>query len=194
MPDRKLIIKSEYERIVFGEVYIPGQEDTDGNIMTADEIKKSCYNFMKNQRTHNIDMMHNYQSTGSYIVENFIARKNDPDDFIEGSWVAGTKIESDEVWDKILKGDLNCYSLAGFSKDLDKKIDTVKRVIEATGETFSNLDEIIPPHTHSFSVKFDDSNKVIPAFSGERMGHTHRITSTSVTDQSFGHSHRYVSE
>lgn len=40
MTDKKFVVKADYERVVIGEVYIPGQEDAHGNIMTAEEIKK----------------------------------------------------------------------------------------------------------------------------------------------------------
>lgn len=193
MTDLKFVVKTEYERIVIGEVYIPGQEDAHGNIMTADEIKKACYNFMKNERTHNIDFMHNEEPTGSYLVENFIARKDDPDGFVEGAWVAATKIESDKLWDRILKGEINCYSLSG-NTTVNSQTEVVDRVVEASGFTFKNLDELIPAHSHSYEVKFDEDNKVIPTKSGEALGHRHNIDAYSVTEESFGHVHRYALE
>ena len=191
MENRKLVVKNDYERVVIGEVYIPNQEDAHGNIMTAEEIKKACYDFMKNQRTFNIDLMHNEEPTGSYLVENFIARSEDPDGFIEGSWVAATKIESDEIWSKILKGIINCYSLQGHTF-LDKKVEEVERVVETSGDTQKNLDELIPPHSHKFELKFNEDNKVIPASTDESLGHTHQILSSSITEEAFGHTHRYI--
>lgn len=193
MSQKKLVIKGDYERIVIGEVYIPGQEDAHGNIMTAEEIKKACYNFMKNERTHNIDFMHNEEPTGSYLVENFIARTDDPDGFIEGAWVAATKIESDGLWNRILKGEINCYSLSG-NTSLTTQTEVVDRVVEATGFTFKNLDEMIPPHTHAYEVKFDENNKVITTKTGDALGHRHVISAYSVTEESFGHVHRYALE
>ncbi len=192
MFERKLVIKdsTEYERIVFGEIYVPGQEDAHGDIMTAEEIKKAAYAFMKNQRTHNIDLMHNNEPTGDYLVESFIARAGDCDGFVEGAWVGATKIESDEVWNKILKGEINCYSLEGLT-NLDKKVETVTRIKEAEGITQENLDELIPPHTHSFNIKFDDNNKIILTNTGISHGHNHIIRSASTTEVRFGHAHRY---
>jgi len=192
MIPRKLVIKDdkEYERVVFGEIYVPGQEDAHGDIMTAEEIKKAAYGFMKNQRTHNIDLMHNNEPTGDYLVETFIARSSDPDGFVEGAWVGATKIESDEVWGKILKGEINCYSLEGLT-NLDQRVETVQRVVEAEGDTQENLDELIPPHTHTFKIKFDDENKIIVANTGMSQGHNHIIRSASTTEVRFGHAHRY---
>lgn len=191
MSDRKLVIKQEYERIVMGEVYVPGQEDAHGNIMTSAEIKKACYAFMKNQRTYNIDLMHNNEATGDFLVENFIARANDPDGFLEGSWVAATKIESDSTWNKILKGEINCYSLAGLTL-LDKRVETVDRVVEVKGHTKDNLDDMVPPHKHSFHIEFDENNQVIPTNTGMAHGHIHPILAGSSTEKKFGHSHRYT--
>jgi hypothetical protein len=192
MIERKLVVKdgTEYERVVFGEIYVPGQEDAHGDIMTAEEIKKAAYGFMKNQRTHNIDLMHNNEPTGDYLVESFIARAGDSDGFIEGSWVGATKIESDEVWNKILKGEINCYSLEGLT-NLDQRVETVTRIKEAEGETQENLDELIPPHTHSFNIKFNDDNKIIITNTGTSHGHNHIIRSASTTEVRFGHAHRY---
>ena len=192
MIERKLVVKDgkDYERVVFGEIYVPGQEDAHGDIMTAEEIKKAAYAFMKNQRTHNIDLMHNNEATGDYLVESFIARSEDPDNFIEGSWVGATKIESDEVWNKILKGEINCYSLEGLT-NLDQRTEVVPRIVEAEGETQENLDELIPAHTHSFSIKFDEENKIIITNSGISHGHNHLIRSASTTEARFGHAHRY---
>ena len=193
MSTKHLVVKSEYERIVAGEVYVPGQEDAHGNIMTADEIKKACYNFMKNKRTYNIDLMHNNSPTGDYLVEIFIARPNDPDGFIEGAWVAFTKIDSDEIWNKILKGEINCYSLAGLTT-LDRKVETVERVVDVKGKTKENLDEMVPSHSHPFHIKFDDDNQVIPTNTGMSAGHSHPILAGSSTEEKFGHSHRYTLE
>lgn len=193
MTDKKFVVKADYERVVIGEVYIPGQEDAHGNIMTAEEIKKACYNFMKNERTHNIDFMHNEEPTGCYLVENFIARRDDPDGFVEGSWVAATKIESDSLWNRILKGEINCYSLSG-NTELSRQVEVVDRIVEATGDTFKNLDEVVPEHTHTYKVHFDDDNKVIPTKTGVTLSHDHLITAYSVTEESFRHVHRYALE
>lgn len=193
MKDKKIIIKDAYERVVIGEVYIPGQVDTQGSIMTAEEIKKSAYDFMRKQRLYNVDMQHNNKATGSYVVESFIARANDPDGFVEGAWVAATKIESDEVWEMVLKGELNGYSLAG-SSDASRKVDLVEVPVEASGVTQRNLDDLVPPHSHGFSVKFDDNLKVIRTVTEPCMGHSHDIISNTCTEDNFGHSHRYALE
>lgn len=193
MTQKKLVIKGDYERVVIGEVYIPGQEDAHGNIMTAEEIKKACYNFMKNERTHNIDFMHNEEPTGSYLVENFLARRDDPDGFIEGAWVAATKIESDEIWNKILKGEINCYSLSG-NTALSTQTEVVDRFAAASGYTHKNIDEMIPPHTHSYNIEFDEDNNVLPTKTELSLGHRHDISAYSVTEETFGHVHRYALE
>ena len=44
-----------------------------------------------------------------YVIESFIARENDPT-FVEGSWVVGMYVEADDVWERILSGELNGYS------------------------------------------------------------------------------------
>lgn len=187
---KNLVIKNEYERIVFGEVYSPLFVDSQMDAMTADEIKKSAYNFMREGRVNKIDLMHNFQETGSYVVESFIARKNDPDEFIEGSWVLGVKIESDEVWTKILKGEINGFSLAGSGdgKRVDEPLDLTSYT---KGETFKSMDGLLPEHQHNFELSTDKFGRVIKTETTEALGHIHTISKTTATDMVMEHSHRF---
>lgn len=108
----KLVIKSEDRRLVYGEVYAPLHIDTDKEAMTASEIEKMAHNFLSRGLTNKIDIGHNLQESGSVIVESFIARKNDPDGFIEGSWVIGVLVPED-VWPAVKNGELNGFSFYG---------------------------------------------------------------------------------
>lgn len=189
--DRKhLIIKSEHERLVFGEVYVPGLVDTDGETMTSDEIKKAAYNFMREQRITKIDLQHNTQETGSYVVESFIARSGDPDGFVEGSWVIGTKIESDLLWDMVLKGDLNGFSLYGAANVAQKRT-VIDKLVAIKGDTDSNMDDVIPSHTHYLELSFNDDGAAIKTSTSEVLGHKHDVITTTATEEAFGHSHRF---
>lgn len=185
-----LVIKSEHERLVFGEVYVPNVIDTDGETMTAEEIKKAAYNFMREQRITKIDYLHNTKETGSYVVESFIARPNDPDNFTEGSWVIGAKIESDDLWSKVLKGDINGFSLYGGAK-INKVTTSVDKLVAVKGDTESNLDGVIPEHSHFLELGFDDTGRAIKTNTSEVLGHKHLVVTTTATEESFGHSHRF---
>ena len=107
------IKKTDAERqIVYGEVYVPNEKDTDGNFMTAAEIEKMAHGFMEAVRVQKIDKEHNGSTVEGVVVESFIARKGDPD-FTEGAWVLGTKVTKAETWEAIKKGEITGYSIAG---------------------------------------------------------------------------------
>jgi len=59
-------------------VYSSLHIDTDGEAMTADEIEKMAYKFISDGNIRKIDVGHNNEESGSFIVESFIARKRWP--------------------------------------------------------------------------------------------------------------------
>nr|WP_088325943.1 XkdF-like putative serine protease domain-containing protein [Bacillus cereus] len=112
--DVTIITKSDDpQKLVYGVVYEPGVEDAHEDFMTAAEIEKAAHKFMKDAQ--NIDTQHDFVSGAGEVVESYIA----PADFEingvsiqKGSWVIATKA-SDEVWEKIEKGLITGYSMAG---------------------------------------------------------------------------------
>jgi len=187
----RLVIKSESERIVLGEVYAPMQIDTDGEAMTAEEIKKMAYGFMRDGLTDKIDLNHNYQETGCYVVESFLACPGDPRGFIEDSWVLGVKIEPDQLWEKVLNGEVNGYSFCGGvkKKQITAKIQVVRRM---SGVTEKSTSEIMPAHSHQLDITFNDDGKIIQAMTDEKLDHFHDIKKTTATEKMLGHSHRII--
>ena len=102
----------EAKQIVYGEVYKPDVEDTDGNWMTHETIEKMAHDFMSNLKNDQIDRNHTGLKDKGTIVESFIVRKGDPD-FIEGAWVVGVHVPDKEVWQQIMKGELTGFSIEG---------------------------------------------------------------------------------
>ena len=100
------------KQIVYGEVYVPDREDTDGNFMNAETIENMAHDFLANKYNSQISEEHDGNEDKGCIVESFIARKGDPD-FIEGSWVIGVYVPDKEVWDKVESGLLSGFSLEG---------------------------------------------------------------------------------
>ncbi len=108
------IIKIDEElRIVKGVVYKPNVKDAHGDWMTKEDIRKAAYDFMKNVRLKNIDVRHNLQRIDAYVCESYIAKDNDPDGYPAGSWVVAVKIEDDEVWQEVLNGEYQGFSMYG---------------------------------------------------------------------------------
>lgn len=65
-------------RIVYGEVYAPDVIDSQGDTMSAAEIRKMAHHFLAEGRVKQIDVQHNNQVCGAKVVESFIAREGDP--------------------------------------------------------------------------------------------------------------------
>lgn len=113
----KMIIKKaegdDPERIVFGIVAEPHEEDTEGDWESAEDIQKALYNFMGGGAI--FKMNHSGGAVDAKLLEAYIA----PVDFqIEGkvvkkgSWVQALRVDAD-IFSKIEKGELTGFSMAG---------------------------------------------------------------------------------
>lgn len=105
------------ERIVYGIVYEPDEEDSQGDEANAEEIRKAAYQFMEEVQTFKV--MHKGKKVKVRILENYIA----PVDFTiegksvkKGSWVLVTRILDAKIWKAIKKGKLTGYSMAGYAR------------------------------------------------------------------------------
>lgn len=176
----------DWEQVVFAEVLVPETPNVYGDYWTRDSIREAAYTFMRDG--FGIDINHdNVDMTGNiYVVETFIARDGDTD-FIPGSWVVAMKIEDAEIWQKVLNNELNGYSyeaIVAFLKGTLRMEDNGMR----TGYTEPDLTD---GHTHAFMVIVDEQNRPISGGTSEVNGHSHTITSHTVTDEASGHTHRY---
>jgi len=109
------IVKSdEVNQIIEGVVYEPNVKDTQDDWMSAVDIRKAAYNFMKEARTAGgVDTNHDLVPVEAYVCESYIAKAADPMGHPEGSWVVAIKIEDDEVWQGVLNGDFEGLSMYG---------------------------------------------------------------------------------
>lgn len=178
--------RPEWEQVVFAEVLVPETRNVYGDYWTRDGIRDAAYLFMK--EGFGIDIDHdNIDRTGTmYVVESFLARDSDPD-FIPGSWVVATKIEDPVIWEAILNNEINGYSyeaVIAFLQGVLKMDDDGVR----TGVTEPDLTD---GHVHTFMVLVDEDNRPVSGGTDEVHGHSHSISTHTVTDAAAGHTHRY---
>lgn len=109
--------KDKDQRIVYGIVYEPGVEDSQGDSATAEEIEKAAHQFMVEVQTFKV--MHKGKTANVKVLESYIA----PQDLTiagtkisKGTWVLVTKVFDDKVWKAIKDGELTGYSMAGYAK------------------------------------------------------------------------------
>lgn len=109
--------KAAEERIVYGIVYEPDVEDSQGDEANAEEIRKAAYQFMEEVQTFKV--MHKGKNVKVRILENYIAPvdfKIEGKSISKGSWVLVTRILDNKIWKAIKKGKLTGYSMAGYAR------------------------------------------------------------------------------
>ncbi len=187
----RIVVKSEDRRLVYGEVYAPWQIDTDGETMTPEAIEGMAHRFLAAGRTNKIDIQHDGKESGALVVESFIARKDDPDDFVLGSWVLGVVIPK-EHWGAVKSGEINGFSFAGpVAKESTRaKVRMTKRLVGTTEK--SEDGGLLPPHTHKLDLTFDDTGRITKGTTDIVLGHAHEVQRTTATERALEHSHRMI--
>ena len=191
--EKRILIKSEEERLVYGEVYRPMDVDTDQEAMTAVEIRKMAHAFIYKGLTSKIDENHNCLESGSIAVESYIVKADDPDGFVEGAWVLVTKIEADDLWAKVKSGEINGYSFYGKGQTVTLKTN-INMPTSGKGFTELSTDGPLPPHNHAIDVNFKKDGKIVSGETEITLSHIHKFRAGTATQSEFEHSHRLMFE
>lgn len=188
----RLVVKSDEERLVYAEVYSPLHIDTDGEAMTAESIRKMAHRFLSSGRVHKIDVQHNQQESGCEVVESFIVRKQDPDGFIDGSWVLGIHVIPDELWERVKKGELNGLSFFGAVQKVPARASVIV-TRKMVGDTEDSLDAgPLPSHSHPVTIDFSENGRVLEGYTECVLDHRHRVQKATATELEWDHAHRLI--
>jgi len=175
-------------KVVKGIVYTALDVDTDGETMSVEDVQKSAWNFLAQRKEKNIDIQHDWQESGCTVVESYVTEKGDPN-FPENSWVMAVKC-TDDIFQKVVDGELNGFSFGGYSEKFVQRV-MLEVAKQAVGETYENLNkDVIPAHTHSFIIWYDNEGRIVKGHTDVVDGHQHTISYGTSTDKSIGHSHR----
>jgi hypothetical protein len=193
--DFSTIQKTDDEKqIVWGAVYVPDKVDSQGDYMSAEEIEKAAYLFMSKGIVSNIDMNHDNEKTGAYVIESFIAREGDPDFPVVGTWVVGVHIPDEDLWEKVKDGTINGFSMEAAVRTRPGEVEVPGVPFAIKGETEPGPDG----HVHEFEAYFDDEGVLTggrtevhkdPETGRE---HFHVIRKPVVTEKTAEHAHRFV--
>lgn len=150
-------LKSEkYKQIVFGPALIPDKDivryDAEGKqyfaYFTIDSIIEIRNDFHKQKMTSNVNLQHDSeQYVDSYLIESFIVdtpelltavkAKGLGDEVVLGSWVVSYKIEDKQTFEKVIKGELNGFSVEIFLQKFYKQdTNNFKEQLEQTMNKF----------------------------------------------------------
>ena len=107
----------ELKHLVYGTVYAPDDTDAHGDYMDAATIRKMGEDFLRAGRANNIDVEHDEKTEAGGLSESWIVKDGDPvfPDEKTGAWVVAIKVDNDEIWQKVLAGELKGLSLGGFA-------------------------------------------------------------------------------
>lgn len=185
----KLIIRSDMERIVEGIVYAPYQVDTWKTMMLPEDIVKMASDFSIQRMDKKVDHEHDEVDSGCKVLRHWIAGSEDPDGYPEGAWVARTKILNDTMWDMVLRGEINGYSIHCMAAHVPFSgiVNVVKRAEGDVEPSSNNI--LLPTHSHALILCFTDGGVAIPTKTSEVLGHWHSVISPSTTGTTFDHSH-----
>jgi len=115
-----ILKRNEEQRIVTAVVLKPDATDAQGDIISPPVIEKAAYNFLLNYRRGNtVGYMHRDMGRNLQVVESYIA----PSPLTisgrlipEGSWVMSVKVFDDEIWKRVLAGEVTGFSIGGMAK------------------------------------------------------------------------------
>jgi len=134
--ERKLKFQQELEekRMIIGPLMVPNKliERIDENgtpyyvYFTPETIKKIAYKFMKDGHLKNFNIEHVSEDVvdGVSVVESWLVEHPEIDKttlygkkYEKGSWVAMVKVDNDEMWDRVKRGEFAGWSVEGYFVD-----------------------------------------------------------------------------
>ena len=144
----KFKIQDKEKRIVSGYFMISdlpiARIDDEGKmfyvVFRKDTIEKIVNKFMRNGFNANINLMHdsNAIANGVYVIESLIIDTERgikaPEGFEKvpnGSWWGSMRVENDEIWEQVLKGQFKGFSVEGMfgnAKDIELPEKVIKKI------------------------------------------------------------------
>jgi hypothetical protein len=174
----------------FGPAAVPLEVDTQGEATRADIVQQQCWDYCAKGDRTKVDANHDYLRKNIEIIEIYCAGPNDHRGFKEGSWIMGGRTSDPVIGAKVEKGEFNAWSWAG---PVSRKafLCLVSHPIEASGTTEKSEGGPFPEHDHPVeALKFDNSAKPLPGFTGYAYGHRHSLGESTRTGFEADHSHR----
>lgn len=126
-----ILMKNSKRRIAWAPVLIPGEADSDGEVVAKSTIERVAHEWMASYR--NIDREHTLNNVDavpveSYITPNDLMVKMNGEDVVipQGSWILATKF-SEEDWQSVEKGEWAGYSIMGVPRAATKSVDMAEK-------------------------------------------------------------------
>lgn len=116
----------EEKQIVYGKALVPDKVDSQGDIVSKEDIEEAAHNFLINLQKAYVELIqHGVSKTNAsqigymhrvfkgvggfgYIVESYIDS--------DGAWVLAVKVTDSNIWNLIKEGKITGYSIGGTGK------------------------------------------------------------------------------
>ncbi len=115
MLESAFIQKNAAKRIAYGAVMVPGEPDSDGDVVTKDKILEVANGFMENWRYN--DLMHEVGEVSAVPVQSWVSdatvTKNIGEEVVqypEGTWFMAVKV-NEKVWPDVQSGKITGFSI-----------------------------------------------------------------------------------
>lgn len=109
------VLKTSEERYVLGIVLVPETVDSQGDIYSHEEVRKSAHAYM--ETAGNLGKQHTEIVTGKLkILETYLAPADftiDEETVTKGTWLMGIRVVDDGLWDDVKKGSFSGFSIGG---------------------------------------------------------------------------------
>ncbi len=117
-----IVGKADSQQIAYGAVLVPGEPDSDGEVLTAETIAEKAHGYAVNFR--HVDVQHSVKAIDADPVETYL----EPVDRIvtiggekvivpAGTWVMGVKVRDAETWAAVKSGKLTGFSVMGVPRN-----------------------------------------------------------------------------
>ena len=110
---------ADEQRIAYAAVLVPGEPDSDGEVLTSAKIEDAAHCWMESYR--NVDLMHTLNNTGVPVESYILAEAMKVEaygnlmELPAGTWILASKL-SEEAWAGVKSGELTGYSVMGIKK------------------------------------------------------------------------------
>jgi hypothetical protein len=117
---KEIIVKissvEEEKRIVYGEVLVPDEVDSQDDTISAEEIEKAAHNYAL---TPMIVGQGHMKEAKARPVETFIYSPEIMKNVKPGSWVMAVKVDDEELWEGVKRGEFSGFSIGARAKRIE---------------------------------------------------------------------------
>lgn len=128
----KLSQIQEERKMLYGACLIPDKHilRLDGNgeefyiFFEKETIMKCAHQFLKQNLQHNHTYEHQHPISGCVVVESWIVEGEQDKsrqlglDVPVGTWMIGTKVEDDSIWEEVKSGNIRGFSIEGMFNEI----------------------------------------------------------------------------